>query len=360
MNKLVYEIPLIKFNIDTSKFPRTRYQGSKAKIVDWILTSVKDMEINTILDAFGGTGVVGYHYKKLRKKVVYNDLMKFNSIIATALIENKDTFLLDDEVDDLLKQNIKEVPSFIQENYNNIFYLDEENRWLDEMIYKIRKIPNKYKQAIAWFAIIQGCIIKRPYNLFHRANLSIRTSVVKRSFGNKKTWDNSFELYFRKFVHEANAAVFDNGYNNVVLNQNAIKINPNDYKIDTVYIDTPYISEKGIGTDYYDFYGFLEGMVDYDNWGEKILTKYKHKPIIGRGIKDWTSKDKIFDSFDKLFAQYKDQQLIISYRDDGIPSIAELEEILKKYKSDISEIYSTDYKYVFSTKHTKEVLIIAR
>lgn len=45
------------------KFPQTRYQGSKSKIVDWILESTKNLEINTILDAFGGTGVVGYNFK---------------------------------------------------------------------------------------------------------------------------------------------------------------------------------------------------------------------------------------------------------------------------------------------------------
>ena len=361
MNNLAYKMPLTTFNDNnTAKFPRTRYQGSKSKIVDWIIESSNSLEINTILDSFGGTGVVGYNFKKLGKKVVYNDIMTFNSMIATAIIENKDTYLSDDEIDELLYSEANDCPTFIQDNYKKIYYLDEENKWLDEMVYKINKMTDKYKQSIAWFAVIQSCIIKRPYNLFHRANLYVRTANVKRSFGNKITWDKPFEIYFRQFVHEANEAIFDNNKENIVLNQDATNINPKDYGIDTVYIDTPYISAKGVGTDYYDFYGFLEGMMDYNNWDKKILSSYKHKPIIGKGNKEWTGKNEIFDSFDKLFARYKDQQLIISYRNDGVPSISELKEILSKYKSDVYKVSSMDYKYVLSTRKTKEVLIIAK
>ena len=343
-----------------AKFPTTRYQGSKSKLVDWIIESVKGIKINTILDAFGGTGVVGYNFKKLGKKVVYNDIMAFNSMIATAIIGNKDTVLSEEEIDELLYSEVNGNPTFIQENYKNIYFLDKENKWLDEMVCKISKINNKYKQAIAWFAVIQSCIIKRPYNLFHRANLYVRTATVKRSFGNKTTWDKPFETYFRQFVHEANEAVFDNGQDNIVLNKDAIDISPEVYGIDTVYIDTPYISAKGIGTDYYDFYGFLEGMMDYNNWDKKILSGYKHKPISGKGNKDWTGKNEIYTSFEKLFSRYKDQQLLISYRSDGVPSIPELKEMLSKYKRNICEILSTNYQYALSNKKTKEFLIIAR
>ena len=318
------------------------------------------MEINTILDAFGGTGVVGYNFKKSGKKVIYNDLMTFNSIIATALIENKDTYLTDDEIDEILYSEAKDCPTFIQDTYKNVYYLDTENKWLDEMVYKVNKIADKYKKAIAWFAIMQSCIIKRPYNLFHRANLYVRTANVKRSFGNKTTWDKPFELYFREFVHEANEAIFDNKQDNIVLNKDVMDITPSEYGIDTVYIDTPYISSKGVGTDYYDFYGFLEGMTDYNDWSEKILSKYKHKPIIGKGNKTWTSPAEVFNSFEKLFEKYQHQQIIISYRIDGIPSIQELKDLLSKYKNSIYEIYSTDYKYVLSTKKTKEIIIVAK
>lgn len=341
-------------------FPATRYQGSKAKIADWIMDSVKPLDFNSILDAFGGTGVVSYKMKQLGKNVVYNDILKFNQIIAMALIENQGTLLDVEEAYAILNDPVHNYPTFISDNFSGIFYLDEENLWLDQMVYKIRRMEDKYKQAIAWFALFQSCIIKRPYNLFHRANLSMRTKNVKRSFGNKTTWDTRFEKYFIHFVQEANYSVFNSNTLVKALNMDALQVNPELLGIDAVYIDTPYISSKGVGTDYCDFYHFLEGMVNYDHWGKLILGKYKHKPIQGKGDKTWTDKNLIYDSFDHLFEHYKNQLLIISYRGDGIPSIEELKDLLSKYKQNIYEVHTTSYKYVLSTRESAEVLIVAR
>ena len=73
---------------DDAIFPSTRFQGSKLKIVDWIWDAIKDINFDTALDAFGGTGSVGYMLKTKGKQVTYNDILKFNWYIGTALIEN--------------------------------------------------------------------------------------------------------------------------------------------------------------------------------------------------------------------------------------------------------------------------------
>lgn len=41
-----------------NNIPTTRYQGSKRKILPWIYECIKDIEFNTVLDAFGGSGMV--------------------------------------------------------------------------------------------------------------------------------------------------------------------------------------------------------------------------------------------------------------------------------------------------------------
>ncbi|MDR2251707.1 MAG: hypothetical protein LBD98_02595, partial [Endomicrobium sp.] len=73
------------------------------------------------------------------------------------------------------------------------------------------------------------------------------------------------ESYFRYFVKEANNAIFSNGTNCISYNNDAQKLDIEN--VDMVYFDTPYISSKGVGTDYLDFYHFLEGIADYSNWG---------------------------------------------------------------------------------------------
>jgi len=337
--------------------PSTRYQGSKYKILTWIDYYTKNLKFNSVLDAFGGTGCVGYMFKKNGKQVYYNDSLKFNYYVGLALIENKNVVLNDNEIESILKKkkNVK-YPSFIFDTFHDIYFTDEENKWLDIVITNIQQIKDKFKQAIAYYALFQSCIIKRPYNLFHRKNLYIRTAEVDRKFGNKKTWDTPFEEHFKKFVKEANEAVFDNGYKNKSIHSDIFDLNVKN--VDLVYIDTPYISAKGIGLNYFDFYHFLEGMIFYDKWPSMIDEKSKHKKI-KNGKNEWCNKGEIHEAFKKLFDKFKDSILVVSYRDDGTPTIDELVGMLKRYKKDI-EVKKLDYKYVLSKGASKEVLIIAK
>lgn len=347
------DVPIINSGV----FPSTRYQGSKYKIIDWISYQTRDLNFNSVLDAFGGTGSVGYMYKKNGKQVFYNDSLKFNYYVGIALIENNNIILDNNCLDFILKKHAEvKYPSFISNTFEDIYFTEEENDWLDVVITNIREIKDKYKQALAYYALFQSCIIKRPYNLFHRKNLYIRTAKVERSFGNKKTWDTPFEDHFIKFVKEANNAVFDNGKENHVFNTDIFDLDISN--IDLVYIDTPYISKKGLGVNYFDFYHFLEGIVFYDQWHNLIDQGSKHKKI-KNGKNEWCNKGEINGAFDRLFSKFQNSILVLSYREDGTPSISSLIEMLKRYKNKI-EVKMLDYKYVLSHENSKEVLIIAR
>lgn len=339
-----------------NKFPSTRYQGSKAKFTDWIWDEISTIPFNTALDAFGGTGSVAYKLKDNGKSVTYNDILSFNSIIGKALIENATILLNDSDMEYILTEHPGVVyPTFIVDNFKDIYYTDDENHWLDVVRYNISMVENEYKRAIAWFALFQACIIKRPYNLFHRKNLYVRQTEIKRSFGNKKTWDTPFETHFRAFVREANNAVFNNGVDCRSLNMDALNI---DDKFDLVYIDTPYISEKGVGVDYADFYHFLNGLVNYDNWMDLIDFESKHHRL-KRQYNIWTDKDNIINGFNQLIEHFKNSILVFSYRSNGIPSIDALIELLENHNRHNELSYSHDIKYVLSETKSKEVLIIS-
>jgi adenine-specific DNA methylase len=345
------------FQVDTFEFPNTRYQGSKAKLVDWIWEIIRDLDFNTALDAFGGTGSVSYKLKTEGKAVTYNDNLKFNHIIGKALIENSAVTLDDDDIDWILADNILDYPTFVHDTFADIYFTDEENRWIDKVITNISEIRDEYKKSLAFFALAQTCIVKRPYNLFHRKNLYMRLAKVQRSFGNKTSWDKSPDLWMKSFLAEGNKAVFDNQCENKSLNYPAEKV-PGEF--DLVYIDTPYISNKGTATNYLDFYHFLEGLADYDNWEDLIDFNSKNRKFIN-GKSEWDDKNKIHKAFDKLFERFQDSLLVVSYRSDGIPSISELGDILRRYKSKISVYPFGEYKYVLSKNaNSNEVLVVAK
>jgi len=340
----------------TAKFPSTRYQGSKAKLVDWIWAQIANLDFQTCLDTFGGTGAVAYRLKQEGKQVTYNDLLCFNFHVGQALIENSQTHLSAQDIDWLITRHSHlSYPHFIQDNFADVYFTEEENRWLDQTITNIRQMADPGKFALAFFALCQSCIVKRPYNLFHRKNLYIRFAEVDRSFGNKASWDKPFEEWFKLFIVEANQAVFDNGYKNRVFNLDAIAV-PGEY--DLVYIDPPYISKQGAAVDYLDFYHFLEGLAMYDEWHEHIDYKSKHRRLKPKP-NPWTDKKQIHAVFNTVFERFQKSMLVVSYRNDGIPSIAELTQLLGRYKQQVRVEYFGQYKYVLSTNgNSEEALVV--
>ncbi|KAA6312573.1 hypothetical protein EZS27_036517 [termite gut metagenome] len=200
---------------EIKNFPTTRYQGSKRKIVPWIYDCIQDIKFDTVLDAFGGSGMVSYMFKKMGKIVTFNDILQFNQIIGESIISNNEILLTNNDVKYILNKKTKS-KTFIANNFNNIYYLDDENIWLDVIIHNIENLCKiytedelKYKKSIAYNALFQSCMTKRPYNLFHRKNLEMRTRNVQRNFGNKTTWETPFENHFTKFVSEINKSVYN-------------------------------------------------------------------------------------------------------------------------------------------------------
>jgi adenine-specific DNA methylase len=337
-------------------FPSTRYQGSKRTLVDWVWENVCHLQFDSVLDVFGGTGVVSHMFKNAGKQVIYNDLLAFNHQIGLALIENSDVTLSDDDVARVLDDAQDVIyPDFIQKSFEDIYFTNAENAWLDRVVHNIdHRLESSAKKALARFALFQACIIKRPYNLFHRANLYMRTAQVARSFGNKVTWDTPFETHFRAFVAEANQAVFDNGRTHQALQCDALDT---PVGVNLVYIDPPYLNSKGIGVDYRDFYHFLEGLVDYEAWHTRIDYNSKHRRLQPQKSL-WNSAGTITDAFEHLIRRHRESILVVSYRDDGTPSKEQLVRLLSKYKKQVVEATQSK-QYALAHKKSHELLLIA-
>jgi len=352
-NDLVY-----KETIKPGVFPKTRYQGSKYRLTKWIADSLFDLKFDSVLDAFSGTASVAYTFKSMGKSVIANDKMKFNMQVSKAFIENNSVIV--DENDFLFV--LKKDPGFkykstITDTFEGIYYTNEENIWLDIITQNINRISNEYKKAILFWALFQSCLSKRPYNLFHRSNLKIRTSDVKRSFGNKSTWDKPFDTHFINFIKQANNAIFDNNKKNKSICDDVANLDPKKIKADLVYFDPPYIPKKGSLTMYIDFYHFLEGLTSYNNWPSKIDFNSKNRTFF-KEKSPWEDKKLISNELFMCIEKFKDSKIAISYRNDGIPTIEEIVSFLQSIGKKVNINYM-DYKYVLSKKtNIKEVLII--
>lgn len=353
--------------IKLSEFPTTRYQGSKRKILPWIYQVLKDLDFDSVLDGCGGSGSVSYLFKKMGKAVTYNDNLKFNHIIGKALIQNQTVKFLDEDLDNLLNFN-NSAPDFINRVFRNIYFLDNENQWLDNIGFNILNMNHytgttlEYKKSIAYYALFQACLTKRPFNLFHRKNLYIRTADVKRNFGNKNTWEKDFVTVFKSFLSEANDKVFNSGKLCRSINQSVFDIKDVDY--DLVYLDPPYINGEGTNetSNYLKCYHFLEGLVNYDRWEAKIDFKSPILKFSGSDKDPLFNKENIYQSFDKLIQKFAESKIVISYKKGGIPSIDYIVKVMKRYKR---HVYTRSHQYVYAlnkqngdASKNREVLII--
>jgi len=340
-----------------ARMPKTRYQGSKRKLAGWIGDCLSGESFDTVLDAFGGTGAVAFELKRRGKTVTYNDILKFNHQIGLALVENATERLSAGDIDTMVQPSPdRDYDNTIERVFGDIYFTDAENRWIDIVAQNIRRQGHPLRRAIGFYALFQASLIKRPYNLFHRRNLYMRTANVARSFGNKVTWDRPFDVYFHRFVAEANAAVFDNGRPCRATRCDALQI---EGHFDLVYIDTPYVSARGASVKYREFYHFLEGLVDYDTWVDRIDWDSKHRRL--RPVPDvWSSARTLPGAMEQLLERFAESILVVSYRRDGVPSIEELERMLRRIKGNVRVVHQDGYQYALSTnKRSGEVLLIA-
>jgi adenine-specific DNA methylase len=346
-----------KFALNGFKYPSTRYSGSKRRLLDWIWGNISDIEFSNVLDVFGGTASVSLLFKRNGKTVFYNDLLKFNQIIGKALIENDNTKVTDEEIDSVLALNVKSNTTFIQDHFAGVYFPKRENIWLDNAVQNISAISNEYKRAILMASLFQACLAKRPFNLFHRKNLYIRTANVERTFGNKTTWETPFPVLVKRYVAQYNNAIFSNGRKNkVVGGYHALDVLR---KTDLVYLDPPYFSGKSTqGIDYLSFYHFLEGLANYPNWGTRLdpLTKVI-KIADSEQLDAFTKKSKIVESFEKLIANFSDRLIVLSYQSGGLPSKEDLCEIFRKNGKKV-RLFEKEHQYALSSKKTRELLFV--
>ncbi|NUO50556.1 MAG: DNA methyltransferase [Polyangiaceae bacterium] len=337
------------------RFVTTRFQGSKQRSFELLERALRPLGATTAVDVFGGTGAVSWLLKSWGVEVTYNDALLWCHEVGTALIENAGTRLEPAAAKCLFERRVDVgYDDFIARTFDGVFYLPEENEWLDVAAQNVARIEDRLERALARYALFQACLKKRPFNLFHRANLAVRTRDVPRSFGNKATWERSFEELFLEALHEANRAVFDSGRTCRAHRADATEV-PLD--ADLVYLDPPYVRSDGRAFDYLDGYHFLEGLVEYDRWAERIDPSRKHRPY-ARRASPFLSAQSAPGALDALVGRAHEAHAVaISYRADGVPSVEELEAMLRRHGRK-SRRFTRRATYALSHRESGEVVLV--
>lgn len=332
----------------------TRFQGSKRRILGWLLQSLTGhlQHPGRVLDGFSGSGVVSYGFASMGWRVTAVD--RLWSSYATVLgFAGGGASVTEDMTEAIIEHGLAYEGGPIFSTYRETFFFDDEMRWLEGAAEFIRSLPES-DRGLPFWALFQSALAKRPYNLFHRANLNMRTRAVSRSFGNKTTWDRPFPEHFRKFVNEANSYALGPGVRPALPVVGDPVDVPGDY--DFVYLDPPYINWRGVCTPYDEYYGFFDILWNPDLI-QQIDRSRPHKPFL-RQRSQWEQPTVISEAFRKIIEAHSGTTIAISYRTDGIPAISQLEQLLSQRCATV-EVLTTPIQYALSKrKSSKEVLII--
>ena len=319
-----------------SKYPSTRYMGSKNKLLDAIWEVSGRFEFDSVLDLFSGSGVVSYMYKCNGKAVTSNDYMAMAATYSKALVENNSVTLSEDEIEGLLSE--VENDHFVEEKFKGLYFSDEDNHLLDNVRTNIKKLADPYKRAIAMTALMRACTKKRPRGIF--------TYTGERYNDGRQDLKKSMEVQFRDAVQTINEAVFNNEKHNVSSWGDSLSLEPKHY--DLVYIDPPYYTPKS-DNEYVRRYHFVEGLArDWE--GVEIQEHTKTKKFKSYPT-PFSTRQGAEEAFDALFKKYQDSILIVSYSSNSEPTKDEMIALMKKYKKNV-ELVPVDYKYSFGTRKT--------
>jgi len=318
-------------------FPKINFIGNKEKISDWICDNFpKDSK--SIFDAFCGGCSISYTSKKRGMKVITNDILKINYLLAKSLIENKNDTLTDKDISIIFSG--RPIKGFVYKNYANILFFSEECMELDLYRKNIDKLSSDYKKAIAFSLLRRSMIRKMPYSRFNLTWAKIKQlrdeEFSYEHYKRKRSYHNqSFKFHFLDNLNEYNSAIFDNKQNNLAYNNDIFSI-LKKIKTDIIYLDPPY---TGTMNNYFGFYGFID---------EYIKSK-KIKPFNNNFI----DKSKSLFLFDKLFSNLSNYKYwILSYNNNSYPSKKELIKIISKYSSDI-KIIEKKHNYKITGKDKK-------
>lgn len=198
-----------------SSYPTINYIGNKQKVSKWIVECLPT-NVKTILDLFSGGCSVSYELKQSGYRVISNDVLYSNYVLAKAIIENSKTLLCEkdfinfDTITNRSLDKCKLDTNFLKDN----IYFDYEVDELSKLIANSNDLTG-YKKYIYLSLIRRSMVRKIPYS-----RLNVKWEEIQkfrdeeysyRKYGRCRHYHNiPFIEHIKLNLEEYNNAIFSN------------------------------------------------------------------------------------------------------------------------------------------------------
>lgn len=266
-----------------------RYIGSKAKLIDWIMGTIKQEteDVHTFFDVFAGTGVVTKAALNYFDYVFTNDFLHSNNLIYKAFFGDGDFDEI--KIGDFLDRYNEIDPNSIPENYFSIYfggkYFEHE---VAKLVGYIRQDIEDNKDSLTEkeYCILIATLI---YNIDKLANTV-----------------GHFEAYIKKPIKHQPLKlrmIEAESYENIEIFRQDSNLLAKGLTADVAYIDPPYNSRQ-----YCRFYHVYETLV---KWDMPKLYGVALKPAPENMSRYCTSR--AVDAFEDLILNLKVKYIVVSY-----------------------------------------------
>ena len=300
------------------------YIGSKVSILDFIETSIMDFtkeEGKVFCDIFSGTGVVGTRFKMLGYDVISNDMQYYSYVINKHYLENNENITFNGlkkiGINDpfIYLNKLNNYQGFIYDNYTlegsgeRIYFSGNNAIKIDSMRDCIEKWYKKHIIKDNEYYYLITCLLEASDKVANTA--SVYEAFLKEL---KRTAQNDIEL------KPLPITINNNTYNKVYIEDSNDLIK----KIsgDILYLDPPYNGRK-----YSSNYHILETIA----YGDYPMIKGKTGVRQDTVKSLYNSLNNVKDAFEDLIKKANFRYIFLSYNDEGIMSLKDIEDIMSKY-----------------------------
>lgn len=319
-----------------AKYPRLRYMGSKYKLAPYLANVFAELGGETFLDAFSGSGFVGYLAKTMGYAVTSNDYMNYGRVVASASVVNSSE-LLTPSVIDHITGPASDDRDFIQRTFDGVFFTAEDRAFLDSAWSNLKTLPSEYHDPIL-AALILSSARKQPRGVF-----TISGDLSRYDDG-RRDLRMPLREHFVEHAKRYNDIAFDNGREHLAVKGDALSLPDNAY--DVVYLDPPYAPPSD-DADYTKRYHFLEGLSDY--WeNQPIMENTKTKKIHKRRSA-FSNRRTAAEALTAVFQKFSTSRaLVVSYSSNSVPGMDWMLEELRTVKRHVAVI-EVPHTYSFGT-----------
>jgi len=168
----------MKYQQLAEQYPNWHYLGFKRSMVDWILRALDrgNIHYHSVLDLYGGSGIMTYCLLEHQKSVWYNDLLTSNTLMVEGLLQatSKDIITKDN-----ISWLFSHTPSKMYhhaEQHLQAYFSDDECRTIDRLLSNLVELrdTDKIQYQLLLYIISQALILKQGAGTYHKNTMNRR------------------------------------------------------------------------------------------------------------------------------------------------------------------------------------------